>query len=124
VTLWLLSAVFFVLPLTIAAAGLVAKYPGAGGLCLWTRHDFGPWHGFLCSWSYWMGITFLFPTAALLYMKVAFSLLGPAYANIGNNRYYLLAAASVRFQHDWHEDRQVDGKPRRAGYLGRWCIGW
>ena len=26
-------------------------------------------------------------------MKVAFSLLGPAYANIGDNRYYLLAAA-------------------------------
>jgi len=92
-TLWLLAAVFFVVPLTIAEAALVAKYPGAGGLYLWTRHDFGAWHGFLCSWSYWMGIAFLFPTAALLYMTVAFSLLGPAYANIGDNRYYLLAAA-------------------------------
>jgi len=36
VTLWLLAAVFFVVPLTIAVAGLVAKYPGAGGLYLWT----------------------------------------------------------------------------------------
>ena len=24
-----------------------SKYPGAGGLYLWTRGDFGPWHGFL-----------------------------------------------------------------------------
>src|SRR6266699_3378273 len=40
VTLWLLAAVFFMVPLTIAVAALVAKYPGAGGLYLWTRHDF------------------------------------------------------------------------------------
>jgi amino acid permease len=32
VTLWLLAVVFFVVPLTIAVAALVAKYPGAGGL--------------------------------------------------------------------------------------------
>lgn len=77
VTLWLLAASFFVVPLTVAVAALVAKYPGAGGLYLWARGDFGPWNGFFCFWVYWMGIAFLFPTAALLYMKVAFSLLGP-----------------------------------------------
>jgi amino acid transporter len=48
VTLWLLAAVFFVMPLTVAVAALVAKYPGAGGLYLWTRGDFGPWNGFPC----------------------------------------------------------------------------
>ena len=32
VTLWLLAAVFFVVPLTITVAALVAKYPSAGGL--------------------------------------------------------------------------------------------
>jgi len=92
VTLWLLAAVFFVVPLTVTVAALVVKYPGAGGLYLWTRGDFGPWNGFLCFWVYWMGITFLFPTAALLYMKVAFSLLGSTYAHLGDNRFYLLAA--------------------------------
>lgn len=92
ITLWLLAALFFVVPLTIAVAALVVKYPGAGGLYVWTREDFGPWNGFLCFWVYWMGIAFLFPTAALLYTKVGFSLLGRTYAHLGDNRFYLLAA--------------------------------
>lgn len=92
VTLWLLAAVFFVVPLTIAVAALVVKYPGAGGLYLWTRGDFGPWNGFLCFWLYWLGIAFLFPTAALLYTKVGFALFGSTYAHLGDNRFYLLAA--------------------------------
>jgi amino acid transporter len=92
VTLWLLAVVFFMAPLTVAVAALVAKYPGAGGLYLWTRQDFGEWPGFLCFWVYWMGIAFLFPTAALLYIKVGFSMFGPSFARLGDNRFYLLAA--------------------------------
>ena len=92
VTLWLLAAVFFMAPLTVAVAALVAKYPGAGGLYLWTRRDFGAWHGFLSFWVYWIGIAFLFPTAALLYVRVGFSMFGPVFARLGDNRYYLLVA--------------------------------
>jgi amino acid transporter len=91
VTLWLLAAVFFMLPLTVAVAALVAKYPGAGGLYFWTRRDFGAWPAFLCFWVYWMGIAFLLPTAALLYVKVGFSMFGPVFARFGDNRFYLLA---------------------------------
>ena len=92
ITLWLLAALFFMAPLTIAVATLVAKYPGAGGLYLWTRQDFGAWHGFLSFWIYWMGTAFLFPTAALLYVRVGFSMFGATVGRLGNNRYYLLAA--------------------------------
>jgi glutamate:GABA antiporter len=89
-SLWFLAELFFAAPVTIAVAALVAKYPGHGGMYLWTRRDFGPWHGFFCFWSYWVGIAFLFPTAALLYTKVGFSLLGPTYAHWGDNRVLLL----------------------------------
>jgi len=92
VTLWLLAALFFMAPLAVAVATLVAKYPEAGGLYLWTRRDFGAWPGFLCFWVYWISIAFLFPTAALLYMKVGFSMFGPWVARLGDNRFYLLAA--------------------------------
>ena len=34
----------------------------------------------------------MFPTAALLYVKVGFSLFGPFFARLGDNRFYLLAA--------------------------------
>lgn len=90
ISLWALATLFFVVPLTVAVAALVVKYPSAGGLYIWAREDFGPWNGFLCFWVYWVGIAFLFPTAALLYMKVGFSLLGPDYAQLGDNRFYLL----------------------------------
>src|SRR6202158_1301252 len=92
VTLWLLAAVLFMVPLAVAVGALVAKYPGAGGLYLWTRQDFGAWPAFLCFWVYWMGIAFLFPTAALLYVKVGFSMFGPSFARLGDNRFYLLSA--------------------------------
>jgi amino acid transporter len=92
VTLWLLAAVLFMVPLAVAVGALVAKYPGAGGLYLWTRLDFGAWPAFLCFWVYWMGIAFLFPTAALLYVKVGFSMFGPSLARLGDNRFYLLTA--------------------------------
>jgi len=92
VTLWFLAAVLFMVPLAVAVAALVAKYPGAGGLYLWTRQEFGAWPGFLCFWVYWMGIASLFPTAALLYIKVGFSMFGPLSAHLGDNRFYLLAA--------------------------------
>jgi glutamate:GABA antiporter len=95
VTLWLLAAVLFMVPLTVAVAALVAKYPGAGGLYLWTRRDFGAWPAFLSFWVYWMGIAFLLPTAALLYVKVGFSMFGPLFARLGDNRFYLLAATVV-----------------------------
>jgi len=92
VMLFLLAALFFMAPLTVAVATLVAKYPEAGGLYLWTRRDFGVWPGFLCFWIYWVGIACLFPTAALLYARVAFSIFGSRFARLGDNRFFLLAA--------------------------------
>lgn len=95
VMLWLLAALFFVVPLAIAVATLMAKYPGAGGLYLWTRGDFGPWHGFLAFWVYWMGLAVWFPSATMFYMSVAFTTLGPSYAHLANERLPLLALSIV-----------------------------
>jgi len=93
VTLWLLAAVLFVGPLAVAVAALVRKYPGVGGMYLWTRRDFGPWHGFLCFWVYWMGIAFWFPGAAMFYMSAAIHLLGPSYAHLADDRAFLVAVS-------------------------------
>jgi amino acid transporter len=95
VTLWVLAAILFAVPLAIAVAALVVKHPGTGGLYLWTRNDFGPWHGFLCFWVYWMGIAFWFPSAAMFYMSVGFYLLGPRYAHLGENRWWLVGVSLV-----------------------------
>jgi APA family basic amino acid/polyamine antiporter len=90
------AALLFALPAAIAVGALVVKYPGcAGGLYVWTRGDFGRWHGFLCFWVYWMGIAFWLPTAAMFYMGAGFYTLGPRYAYLANNRTALISAALV-----------------------------
>ena len=93
VTLWLVTTALFVVPLAVAVAALTVKYPGAGGLYLWTRGDFGPWPGFLCFWVYWMGIAFWFPSAAMFYMKMAVYTFGRNFQHLAENRVFLVVLA-------------------------------
>ncbi|HML15798.1 MAG TPA: APC family permease [Bryobacteraceae bacterium] len=93
VTLWVLGAALFAFPLAIAVAALIVRHPGTGGIYLWTRRDFGPWHGFLGFWVYWMGIALLIPSAAMFYMSIATYLMGPQYASLGDNRWFVTGAS-------------------------------
>jgi amino acid transporter len=82
------GALFFVVPLAIAVGGLAVRHPEAGGLYLWTRADYGSWHGFLAFWAYWMGIAFWFPSATMFYMSAALHGLG-----LPVNRPFVLGAS-------------------------------
>lgn len=93
ITLWVLGAALFCFPLAIAVAALIVRHPGSGGIYLWTRRDYGPWHGFLAFWVYWMGIALLIPSAAMFYMSIATFMLGPNYAWLGENRGFVIAAS-------------------------------
>ncbi|HLW77301.1 MAG TPA: APC family permease [Bryobacteraceae bacterium] len=95
VMLWLIAALFFVMPLAAAVGTLSVKYPGSGGLYYWTRNDFGPWNGFLCFWIYWLGLAFWFPTAAMFYTSVGVYTLGPGFAHLADNRAFLILASLV-----------------------------
>jgi amino acid transporter len=95
VTLWFLAAVLFMVPLAIAVAALSVKYPGTGGLYLWTRNDFGRAHGFLCFAVYWIGMALWFPSAAMFYMGAGAYALGPSYEYLANSRTFVLAASLV-----------------------------
>jgi glutamate:GABA antiporter len=53
-------AVFFV-PLTLAVVSLSSRYPESGGLYRWTQTAFGPAHGFVCGWSYFVNNLAFFP---------------------------------------------------------------
>ena len=69
ILLWILGALCFAIPISIAVAALTVRHPEAGGLYIWTRHDFGPFAGFLCFWLYWIGIVIWFPGAAMFYVS-------------------------------------------------------
>src|SRR5260370_8452726 len=82
-------------PLPLVVASLSVKYPGTGGLYLWTRNDFGRWHGFLCFIVYWIGIAFWFPSAAMFYMSAGIYALGPSHAWLAESRVFLLGVSLV-----------------------------
>jgi amino acid transporter len=89
-TLWIAAAGFFAAPLGVAVAALMQKYPGAGGLYLWTRNDFGPWHGFLAFWTYWFSIALTLPSSAMITMSMSAYTFGPSYAHLADSTVYVL----------------------------------
>jgi amino acid transporter len=95
ILLWLLATPLLLIPLAIAITSLTVRNPSAGGMYLWARADYGPWHGFLCFWIYWMGTMIWFPSAAMFYTSAAFYMLGPRYAHLADNRVWLVAASLV-----------------------------
>ncbi|MCS7023595.1 MAG: APC family permease [Bryobacteraceae bacterium] len=64
-TLWLVAALLFFVPSALAVASLSRRFPQQGGLYVWTQQAFGPWHGFLCGYCYWLSNVFYFPNLAL-----------------------------------------------------------
>ncbi len=95
VLLWIGAAVLFAAPLGVAVAALIHKHPDAGGLYAWTRHDFGPWHGFLCFWLYWLGIALTLPNSAMFAMSMSAYALGPKYAYLADNQTFVVLSTFV-----------------------------
>lgn len=59
--LWPLAFLVFFVPEAIAVLALSKRYPGEGGIYLWTRREFGDAHGFLAGWCYWTNNLFYVP---------------------------------------------------------------
>lgn len=75
--LWMLALIFFFWPQGIAVIELSQRYPGEGGVYLWTKKYFGDFHGFLSGWCYWTNNVFYIPTVLLYLVGVATFAAGP-----------------------------------------------
>lgn len=71
ITLWVSAGLLFFIPSALVVAGLSKRYPEEGGLYVWTRESFGPWHGFLCGASYFVSNLFYLPSALLYGLSIA-----------------------------------------------------
>jgi amino acid transporter len=65
VALWVSAGLLFFIPSALVVAGLSRRFPEEGGLYVWTREVFGPWHGFLCGSCYLLSTLFYLPTLQL-----------------------------------------------------------
>src|ERR1700675_4929468 len=73
--IWVLAVVVFSGPLIVATAELTTRFPGEGGVYVWSGEAFGPFWGFLCGWLYWV-CNLPFFSAMLVFMLNLLALAG------------------------------------------------
>lgn len=95
ISLWVLATVFFFVPSAFAIAKLSARYPDTGGLYVWTRENFGEWHGFLCFWIYWLGLAFLFTSALMSSSSMTVYAFGGRYVHLAESRAFVFGLALI-----------------------------
>src|ERR1039457_28848 len=95
ISLWALAAVFFFVPGAFVINELSSRFPEEGGLYAWSRDAFGPFHGFVAGWTYWVYTFFYFP--GLLFASAAMGAYigGIGAAPLAQNRRFLLLGSFV-----------------------------
>jgi glutamate:GABA antiporter len=71
ITLWVAAVVLFFIPSALVVGGLSKRYPEEGGLYVWAKEAFGPWHGFLCGACYFVSTLFFLPVVLLYGLSIA-----------------------------------------------------
>src|SRR5579863_3292707 len=93
ISLWVLAAIFFFVPGALVINELSSRFPEEGGLYAWSREAFGPFHGFVAGWTYWIYTVFYFPGLLLASASMAAYILGPQGVTLAENRTFLLSVS-------------------------------
>ena len=86
--LWVLAFLLFFWPQGVAVTELSQKWPGEGGIYLWSKESFGERHGFLAGWTYWLAQVFYLPTIVLSCVGVGLYVAGAAAYTLVDNPYF------------------------------------
>ncbi len=86
--LWLLALIFFFWPQGMAVIELSHRYPGEGGVYLWTKEVFGDFHGFLSGWCYWTNNVFYVPTVVLYLVGISVYVFGANARALADNKIF------------------------------------
>ena len=65
IPVWILAMLVFFVPSAVAVRELSDIDPGAGGIYRWVTRAYGPRHGFLAGWGYWVNNLTYFPSLLL-----------------------------------------------------------
>jgi amino acid transporter len=93
ISLWVLAAVFFFVPGALVINELSSRFPEEGGLYVWSREAFGPFHGFVAGWTYWIYTVFYFPGLLLASASMAAYIMGGRGAALSQDRTFLLTVS-------------------------------
>ena len=89
---WGLAFAVFFLPSMVAVLAFARRYPGEGGVYLWTHRSFGDFHGFLSGWCYWTNNLFFIPMQ-LLYMAGVAAFAGGDPQGLGEDKTFVAVIA-------------------------------
>jgi len=90
ISLWVLAALLFFVPGALVINELSSRFPEEGGIYAWARDAFGPFHGFICGWNYWIYTVFYFPGLLLASASMSAFVIGGRGAALAQDRGYLL----------------------------------
>lgn len=93
ISLWVLAAVFFFVPGAFVINELSSRFPEEGGLYAWSREAFGPFHGFVAGWTYWIYTVFYFPGLLLASASMSAYIVGGHGASLAQNRTFQLTVS-------------------------------
>ncbi len=91
--LWMLAMVIFFLPSAAAVRELADIDPGTGGIYRWVTRAFGPWHGFVAGWGYWVNNLLYFPSLLVTTAAIAAYAGGPGAVHLEDNRLFVGAVS-------------------------------
>ena len=86
--LWVLAVVTFFIPSALTVMELSSRFPGEGGIYLWSKTAFGEQHGFISGWAYWVNNLFYFPSLLLFIAGTFLFLGGNKWLALGDSAYY------------------------------------
>ena len=89
ISLWVLAALLFFLPMALVINELSSRFPVEGGLYVWAKEAFGDFHGFVAGWNYWIYTVFYFPGLLLASVSMSAYVLGGKGAALAENRLFL-----------------------------------
>src|SRR5580700_2741909 len=90
ISLWVLAALFFFVPGALVINELSSRFPQEGGLYVWAKEAFGPFHGFVAGWTYWIYTVFYFPGLLLASASMSAYVFGGRGAALAQDRTFLL----------------------------------
>ena len=93
ISLWVLAAVFFFVPGALVINELSSRFPEEGGLYAWSREAFGPFHGFVAGWTYWIYTFFYFPGLLLASASMAAYIMGGRGSALAQDRTFQLTVS-------------------------------
>jgi amino acid transporter len=93
ISLWVLAAALFFVPMAMVINELSSRFPEEGGLYVWSKEAFGDFHGFLAGWTYWIYTIFYFPSLLLASTAMSAYVMGGKGAHLAQDRTFLIAGS-------------------------------